>query len=61
MSIEDKTTKVYMRCEGCGKIARPEAGVGLPPGWIDLGVSPKFNAPRVVCSIECRKKAEAAG
>jgi hypothetical protein len=61
MSNEDKKTKVYTRCEGCGKIARPEPGVALPAGWIELGVSPKFNAPRVVCSTDCRTKVDAVG
>ena len=57
MSIEDKKTKVYTRCEACGKIARSE-GQELPGGWIELGRSKDFNAPRVVCSTECQRKIE---
>jgi hypothetical protein len=58
MSIEDKKTKTYTRCEACGKIARPEGDERVPGGWIELGRSEQFNAPRVVCSVECRRKIE---
>jgi hypothetical protein len=60
MSTEDTSTKVYTRCEGCGKIVRPEAGRDLPDGWIDLGISARSNAPRVACSSACQRKVEAA-
>jgi hypothetical protein len=60
MSIDDKKTKVYTRCEACGKIARPDDNAAVPDGWIELGRSEKFNAPRVVCSEECRRKSEGA-
>jgi hypothetical protein len=59
MSNEDRSTKVYVRCEGCGKIVRPEPGREAPEGWIVLGKSEQFNATRVVCSDECRERAEA--
>jgi hypothetical protein len=60
MSTQDTSTKVYTRCEGCGKIVRPEPGREVPEGWIDLGTSARFNAPRVVCTIACQQKVEAA-
>lgn len=52
-----KRTQVYLRCEVCGKIARPDPDApsgALPAGWIDLGTSPKHNAARAVCSETCR-------
>jgi hypothetical protein len=55
-----KKTKVYTRCEACGKVARThDDRDGLPDGWIDLGRSPGFNAARAVCSAECQRKVEA--
>jgi len=60
MSDDNKTTKVYARCEACCKISRPEAGAELPVGWIALGRSTEFNAPRAVCSTECQRKVSAA-
>jgi hypothetical protein len=60
MTVDDKRkTKVYTRCEGCGKVARPTEGASLPEGWIDLGRAPGFNASRAVCSAECQRKIEA--
>ena len=41
MSRPDERTKVYTRCESCGKIARPEPGRELPEGWINLGMAPE--------------------
>jgi hypothetical protein len=59
MSNEDRATKVYIRCEGCGKIVRPEMGKDAPADWIVLGPSEQFNTTRVVCSDACRQRVEA--
>lgn len=46
-------TKVYLRCEACGEIARPLPEGRLPDGWTDLGTAPDSNAGRVACSPVC--------
>jgi hypothetical protein len=51
---DERTTKVYLRCEACGKIAVPQPDGNLPDGWISLGPAPGFNASRAVCSADCR-------
>ena len=55
---DERVTKVYIRCEACGKIVRPEAGRAVPEGWIELQASDQFNARRAVCSQACLEKVE---
>ncbi len=61
MSRPDERTKVYTRCEACGKIARPDPGQELPDGWISLGTAPGYNAPRAVCSKACQQQVAPTG
>ncbi len=58
---EEQRTKVYTRCEVCGKIVRPDGNSDVPEGWVVLGKTPGFNATRVACSAACAAKANHPG
>jgi hypothetical protein len=50
---DEKKTRVYTRCEVCGKIVRPDSDTELPAGWIPIEGPEPSNAPRAVCSEVC--------
>jgi len=53
---DEHPTRIYTRCEGCGKIVRPNADGTLPEGWIALDPGMQHNAGRAVCSQACVEK-----
>ena len=51
---DEKATKVYTRCETCGKIMPPQPGHELPDGWLAVELPGVVsNAPLAVCSPAC--------
>jgi hypothetical protein len=53
---DEKATRIYTRCEVCGKIVPPEPGRELPDGWIAIETELPTNAPAAVCSTECQEQ-----